>query len=73
VILARLAVGFVISTSKPQPACMAAHPLIVIQPVQPISSTVAAQRWRGLMNISVSYQLGYKSLALSLHPACRSE
>lgn len=58
----------VISTSKPQPACMAAHPLILIQPVRPISSTVAPQHWRGLMNISDSYHLGYKSLTLSLHP-----
>lgn len=63
----------VISTSKPQPACMAAHPLILIQLLKSISSTVAPQCWRGLMNISDSYHLGYKSLTLSLRPGSRNE
>lgn len=61
------------STSKPQPDCMAHHPLILIQLVKPLSSAVAPQCWRGLMNISDSYHLGRKSLTLSLPPGSCNE
>lgn len=63
----------VISFPKPQPACIADHCLILIQLVKPISSTVAPQCWRGLMNISNSYYLGCKSLTLFLNPGSHNE
>lgn len=42
--------------------CNAAHPMILIQAVELISSTVAPQRWSELMSICDSYCHGYKSL-----------